>query len=85
MECLKLPMLKFGQIFVPHKTFEIIFSDESYIQTKTYRVLSMPKVPNTIYSADFHRATHISTGNETSCFVQFRVKLVRNTHLGFMD
>ena len=37
MECLKLPMLKFGQIFVPHKIFEIIFSYESYIQTKTYQ------------------------------------------------
>ena len=36
-ECLKLPMLKFGQIFVPHKTFEIIFSYQSYIQTKTYQ------------------------------------------------
>ena len=37
MECRTLPMLKFGQIFVPQETFEIIFSYESYIQNKTYQ------------------------------------------------
>ena len=84
MECLKLPMLKFDQIFVPHETFEIIFSRVTSRQ-KRIRVLSMPKVPNTIYAVDFHRATHISAENETPCFVQFRVKLVRNNHLGFID
>ena len=45
----------------------------------------MHKVPNTIYAVDFHTATDISAGHETPCFVQFRVKLVRNTHFGFMD
>ena len=44
---------------------------------KIIRILGMPKVPNTIYAIDLHRATHISAGNQTPCFVQFRVKLVR--------
>ena len=59
MECLKLPMLKFGQIFVPHKTFEIFFLMRVKSRQKLIRVLSMPKVPNTIYAVDFHTATHI--------------------------
>ena len=84
-ECLKLPMLKFGQIFVPYKHLKSFFLMRVTSRQKLIRVLSMSKVPNTIYAADFHRATHITTWNETPCFVQFWVKLVRNTHLGFMD
>ena len=66
--------------FVPHKTFEIIF----FFMRVTYRpklirVLSMPKVPNTAYAVDLHRATHISAANQNPCFVQFRVKLMSFT------
>ena len=71
MECRKLPVLKFGHIFVPHKTFEIVFSHESYIQTKTYQSFEYSQVPNTTYAVDLHRATHISAGNQTTCLVQF--------------
>ena len=78
-------MLKSGQNFVPHKTFEIIFSYESYIQTKTYKSFEYAQSTKYYICCIFPQSYHISTGNETSCFVQFRDKLVKNTHLGFMD
>ena len=50
---------------------------------KLIRVLSMHRVPNSIYAVDLYRATHISAGNQTPCFIQCQVKLVRNTHFVF--
>ena len=62
-------MLKTVQIFVPYETFAIIFCYEHYIQTKTYQ--SFEYALSAKYAVDLHRATHISAGNQTSCFLQF--------------
>ena len=59
MECLKLPMLKFGQIFVPHKIFEIIFSYESYIQTKTYQSFEYAQSTKYYICCIFPQSYHI--------------------------
>ena len=79
MKCQKLPMLKTGQIFVPYNYLQPVFLMSVTSRPKLVRVLSMPQVPDTIYTVDLHRATHISAENQTPCFVRFRVKLVRNT------
>ena len=85
MKYLKLPMLRFGQILCHTKHLKSFFLRRVTSRQKLIRVLRIPKVPNTIYAVDFHRATRIIAGHETSCFVQFRVKLKGNTHFGFMD
>lgn len=78
MKCRKL--LKTSQIFVPYETFAIIFSYECYIQTKTNQSFEYAlSTKYYIYAVDMYRDTHINAGNQTLCFVRFRIKLVWNT------
>ena len=46
---------------------------------KPITVPSMPEVPNTIHAVVLSRVSNVELENWKPCFIQFRVKVVRNT------
>ena len=62
-------MLKTSQNFVLYETFAIIFSYDTFAMIFSYTLK---------YAVDFHRATYISAGAQTPCFIWFQIKLVKH-------